>query len=308
MYIHLMQLDVEMGQLRAFAVLGEELHFGNAAALLRVAQPALSQQIRRLEQRLGFRLFDRTSRKVDLTPAGAAFLASVRKVFIDLERAVEAGHDLASGKVGTVTVGYVATAMTTVLPVIVRKFREAHRDVRLLLLERASAPQIDALRKGDLDVAILTGAIDDESIVQFEIWRDPLVALLPARHSGARKRSVSASALSTDQLITFPRWQTPALFDQILTLCRNSGFEPTLGQEAQSWHMIAELVSAGMGVSIVPLTVRRYRVAGVRYVPLRPAGSVSTLICYKRTGTSPATKLFIETARQFFQKRCVHAP
>jgi DNA-binding transcriptional LysR family regulator len=302
MYIRVMQLDVEMGQLRAFAVLGEELHFGNAAALLRVAQPALSQQIRRLEQRLGFRLFDRTSRKVDLTPAGAAFLASVRKVFIDLERAVETGHDLASGKVGTVTVGYVATAMMTVLPPIVRKFHEGHRDVRVLLRELASVPQIDGLRRGDLDVAILTGSIDDEAIAHFQIWRDPLVALLPAGHSGARKSSVSASALAADQLITFPRLQTPALYDQILSLCRNSGFEPTLGQEAQSWHMIAELVSAGMGVSIVPLSVRRYRVAGVRYVPLRPGGSVSTLMCYNRPGTSTATKLFIDTAKQLFYK------
>jgi DNA-binding transcriptional LysR family regulator len=300
MYIGVMTLDMEIGQLRAFVVLGDELHFGKAATLLRVAQPALSQQIRRLEERLGFRLFDRTSRKVDLTSAGASLLASVRKVFIDLERAVETGHDLASGKIGTVTVGYVATAMMTVLPPIVRKFREGHRDVRLLLRELASAPQVDGLRRGDLDVAILTGSMDDEAIAHFQIWRDPLVALVPAGHSDARRRSISASALVADQLITFPRLQAPALYDQILSLCRNSGFEPTPGQEAQSWHMIAELVSAGMGVAIVPLSVRRYRVAGVRYVPLRPGGSVSTILCYNRAGTSSAAKLLIETARQLF--------
>ena len=300
MYIHIMIPDVEFGQLRAFVVLAQELHFGNAAIVLRVAQPALSQQIRRLEQRLGFILFERSSRKVSLTPAGAAFLATARKIFIDLERAVETGHDLASGKLGTVTVGYTGLAMTTVLPTIVGKFREGHPDVRLLLRELSSAPQIDGLRKGDLDVAVITGPIDDGTIAHFQIWRDPLVALLPAGHPGAKKRSISASAFAGDQLITFPRVQTPALYDQILTLCRNGGFEPTLGQGAQSWHMIAELVSAGLGVSIVPRSVRRYRVAGVKYVLLRPGASVSTLMCYNRAGSSTPAKLLIETTRQLF--------
>ena len=98
----------------------------------------------------------------------------------------------------------------------------------------------------------------------------------------------------------FPRVQTPALYDQILALCRSGGFEPTLGQGAQSWHMMAELVAAGLGVSIVPRSVRRYKVAGVKYVLLRPGGTVSTLMCYNRTGASTPAKLLIETTRQLF--------
>jgi DNA-binding transcriptional LysR family regulator len=300
MYIQVMPPDIEFGQLRAFVVLARELHFGNAAALLRVAQPALSQQIRRLEHRLGFRLFERSSRRVSLTPAGVAFLTTSRKIFIDLERAVETGHDLASGKLGTVTVGYTGMAMTTVLPTIVRKFRESHPDVRLVLRELSSAPQIDGLRRGDLDVAVLTGPVDDGTIAHFQIWREPLVALLPAGHPAARKRSIAPSALAGDQLIAFPREQTPALYDQIMGLCRNAGFEPTLGQGAQSWHMIAELVSAGLGVSIVPRSVRRYKVAGVKYVSLRPGGTVSTLMCYNQPGPSTPAKLLIETTRKLF--------
>ena len=207
---------------------------------------------------------------------------------------------MASGKLGTVTIGYTGMAMTTVLPTIVRKFGEHHPDVRLVLRELSSAPQIDGLRKGDLDVAVLTGPIDDGTIAHFQIWRDPLVALLPAAHPAAKKKSISASALAGDQLITFPRVQTPALYDLILALCRSGGFEPTLGQGAQSWHMIAELVAAGLGVSIVPRSVRRYKVAGVRYVLLRPGGTVSTLMCYNRAGSSTPAKLLIETTRQLF--------
>jgi len=294
-----MRSDVEFSQLRSFVVLGEELHFGKAAARLRVAQPGLSQQIRRLEERLGFKLFDRTSRTVTLTPAGSSFLANVRKLFIDLDRAVASGHDLASGRIGTVRVGYTALAMLTVLPPFVRRFRQRQPDVRVLLHELPSAAQLEGLRNGDLDAAILTGLPNDESIQHFQLWEDPFIVLLPENHAYAKKNTVSAVALEREQLIIFPRFQTPVLYDQILSLCRNSGFEPTIGQEAQSWHMIAELVSAGVGVAIAPLSVMRYRVSGLKYVALRPGGKVYTTLCFNRRGLSAGAKLFVETVKHF---------
>ncbi|MBA3406274.1 MAG: LysR family transcriptional regulator [Gemmatimonadaceae bacterium] len=289
---------VELRHLRSFIVLGDELHFSRAAAALRVAQPALSQQIRRLETALGFRLFDRTSRKVELTPAGVSFLDHVRRLFLELDRAAQTGQHIASGKTGTLTVGYVQTAMVTVLPTIVRRFRERQPDVRVLLRELSSIPQIEGLRRGEIDVAIVSGTPGDEDIASFEVWRDPLVALVPPAHPASRRRSVSVSALATDPFIMFPRSQTPHVYDQIVSLCRKSGFEPTIAQEAQSWHLIAELVGAGMGVSVAPSSVRRYRVARVRYVPLRPTDSLSTMICYRRAEASIVAKLFVETARE----------
>jgi len=290
----------ELRHLRSFVVLGDELHFSRAARVLRVAQPALSQQIRRLEEELGFRLFDRTSRRVELTPAGVSFLNHVRRLFAELDRAVEAGQHLASGKTGTITVGYVATAMVTVLPTIVRRFRERHPDVRVLLRELSSVPQIEALRKGELDIAIVSGMSEEKGIASFEVWRDQLVALVPPLHPASLKRSVPVSALAADPFILFPRSQTPHLYDQIVSIFRKDGIEPSFGQEAQSWHMIAELVAAGMGVSVVPASVSRYRVPRVRYVPLRPADSVSIIMCHSRADVSQVAKFFVRIARELF--------
>jgi DNA-binding transcriptional LysR family regulator len=290
--------DIELAQLRVFVVLAEELHFGKAATRLRVAQPALSQQIARLEARLKFRVFDRTSRRVMLTAAGASFLERVRVILGEIDSAVRTGREIASGNVGTVRAGYIATAMLTLLPRIVREFRARHPGVRIELREMSSAPQIESLLQGELDVAITTGSPDDDSLLCFEARRDPLVAVLPKDSPIPRSKSTSPKSLAGNPLIIFPRAQAPAFYDQVVKLCRDSGFDPNIDQEAQSWHMIAQLVSSEMGVAIAPESVQRYRVSGVRYIRLRPGGTVSTTICCQRDGTNPAAKLFVDIARR----------
>jgi len=292
-----MNPEIELRQLRYFAVLAEELHFGRAAAALRVAQPALSQNIRRLEGRLGFSLFERTTRRVHLTAAGAEFLISVHRLSAELGRGVQSAREVSAGALGTVTVGYIATAMLTVLPVLVRKFRERHPRLRLSLRELSSEAQLQALRSGELDVAIVSGRPDDEGLVSYELYRDPLVALLPSDHRLAKRDRVTLSSLANEPFILFPQWQTPGLHDQIVRLCRSSGFEPVVGQEAQSWHVIAALVGVGLGVSVAPASVRRYRVAGVRFRSLRPAASISTMLCMRAGDASLATGHFYSAAR-----------
>lgn len=290
--------EIELSQLRAFLVLGEELHFGNAAKQLRVAQPGLSQQIRRLEERLGFQLFNRTSRRVTLTAAGVAFLATARAVLADLENAIEKARDISSGRVGAVRVGYVALAMLTVLPAIVRDFRARHRDVRLTLHEMSSAPQIESLMRGALDIAIQTGMPEEKSISCFTLRRDHLAAIIPRTHARAASASIAVRALENESFLIFPRAQAPDLYDQLIAVCRKSGFTPTIAQEAQSWHMIAELVSSGIGVAIGPQSIERYRVPGVRCVRLKPAGTVSTTVCCDRNLSNPAAQQFLEIARR----------
>jgi DNA-binding transcriptional LysR family regulator len=162
----------------------------------------------------------------------------------------------------------------------------------------SSVPQIEALRTGELDVAIINGIPKDEGIASIEIWREPLVALVSRSHGASQKRSVSVSALAADSFVMFPRLQAPQLYDQIMSLCRKGGFEPAVAQEAQSWHMIAELVGAGMGVSIVPSSVRRYRVPRVSYVSLRSTESVSMTVCRSRANTNEVAKLFVEIAKE----------
>jgi DNA-binding transcriptional LysR family regulator len=290
-----MDHDVELRQLRVFSVLARELHFGRAAAALHVAQPALSQQIRKLEERVGFQLFSRTSRRVALTDAGALLLESAQRTMAELERAVEAGRMVAIGEVGRLSIGYVATAMVTVLPDAIRRFRQRHPRVRLILKEIRSAMQPEAFASGTIDVGFSSDVPADAPLEAREVWRDPLVALLPSTHPAAKRSRLRVAALAAEPFVLFPRLQAPTLYDMIVGLCRTNGFDPLIAQEAQSWHSIASLVAAGLGVSIAPESVNRYRITRLRHVRLpRSAGSVGIMMCTPRSGTSSAARLFID--------------
>jgi DNA-binding transcriptional LysR family regulator len=298
MSVVVMDVDFELRQLRYFTVLAEELHFGRAAARLRVAQPALSQAIRRLERRLGFVLFVRTSRRVELTHQGASFLANAQRVFAELRSGVDSGREIAAGRLGNVAIGHTALATVTVLPQVLRHFRERHPLVRLSLRELPSGAQIESLRAGYVDVALVTGTFIEDGLSSLELQRDPLVALVPSSHRLARRRQVSVASLAEEPFVLFPRDQIPPVHDQILGLCRSSGFEPAIGQVAQSWHMMAALVGVGLGVAVVPRSVKRYGVAGVRHIPIRPTVIVATTLYWRADQSSAVARHFISATQE----------
>lgn len=287
--------ELELRPLRYFMVVAEELHFARAAARIRIAQPALSQAIRRLEARLGFLLFMRTSRRVTLTVQGAAFLARTRRAFEEIDRGVVAGRDIAAGRLGQVVIGHTALAMLTVLPGILRQFRARHPKVRLSLRELDSTEQIDAVRAGTIDVAIVTGSVEASELVTRRLRVDALVAALPSTYR-LRAAGISVSSLAQDPFVLFPREQIPSVYDQIIAACRTAGFDPAIAQVAQSWHMIASLVAVGLGVSIVPASVERYGVHGVRYAALKGHGNVATTICRRTDATNPATAFVFDAS------------
>jgi DNA-binding transcriptional LysR family regulator len=199
-----------------------------------------------------------------------------------------------------VVVGYTATAMLTVLPRIVRRFRAEHPRVRVALREMSSAPQLEALAAGSLDVALVGDLLllGREDAVAF--WPDRLVLAMPAEHPAAMRRHVSPGArpsVNGSPLVLFPREQSPGLFDAILALCARLGLEPEVTQHAQSWHMILALVGAGLGVSVVPAAVRRLRVPGVRFVDIGPSPTeVGVTLCV-RGGAAPTAAAFAAVGR-----------
>jgi DNA-binding transcriptional LysR family regulator len=288
----------EFRQLQYFGVLAEELHFGNAAARLGVAQPALSQAIRRLEQRLGFALFSRTSRRVRLTPQGGRILASTERVLRELRRGLADAREIAAGRTGGLTIGHTALSMLTVLPAVLRRYRQAQPAVRLSFRELSSAQQLDQLQAGYLDVAIVSGTFEGQGVATLELRRDPLIVVLHRSHRLAGRRSLPISQLASEPFILFPREQIPPVYDQILELCRASGFEPAIAHVAQSWHLIAALVGLGLGISIVPLSVQRYLVKEVRAVPIRPQVAVATTLGWLPDASTGATSPFIAAARE----------
>jgi DNA-binding transcriptional LysR family regulator len=294
-----MDRRVELHHLRYFVAVAEELHFGRAAARLGMAQPPLSQQIRRLEALVGVRLFARTSRRVVLTDAGRAFLESVRIAIAQLDRGVESARLVDRGELGTLAVGYVATSALSVLPAIVREFTRRHPAVRLHLHELSTAPQLAALRAGTIDVAFVR---EPELLGEVAVgtrWREPFVAALPQAHRLARLKQIQVSALAGEQFILFPRALAPRFHTQIVQICERAGFQPQVVQEALSWQTILSLVGAGLGVSLAPASTRALPLRGVRYLALTPAQPPTELcLCYRQDGASGVTSAFIEVARR----------
>jgi DNA-binding transcriptional LysR family regulator len=254
-----MNTEIELRHLRYFVAVAEELHFGRAAQRLHLAQPPLSQQIRKLEEVLGYPLFNRTSRSVSLTAAGAVFLERAQRTLRNVQRDIEETRSIGRGEVGSLHIGFVGSAMLTILPAIFREYREAYPGVRLHLHESFTARVLDGLQNGTLDAGLLRDADPGDlvgGLLATTIYSEPFVAVLSARHPCARQKSISAAALRDEPFVYYPRSAGVHAFEKPLSLCEEHGFRPQIVQEASNWLTILRLIGAGLGVSIAPACVR----------------------------------------------------
>jgi DNA-binding transcriptional LysR family regulator len=263
---------MELRHLKYFVAVAEELHFTRAADRLHIAQPPLSQQIKQLEEELGTRLFERSKRQVELTTAGRAVLDEARRAIGQVERVVMAARRAQRGEVGELSVGVSSSAPYTTLPAILRTFRARYPAVRLTLYERSTEDQIAMLRTGTIDAGFVRAPspADTVGLEIRPILREPLVVALPQGHQFGRRKQVAVSALKGAPFVLSPRHAAPTLYDQIVGLCRREGFEPQVAQEATQMQTIVSLVSAGLGVAIVPASIQKLHRARVLYRALQP--------------------------------------
>lgn len=289
---------MELRHLRYFVTLAEELHFGRAAEKLHIAQPPLSQQIQQLEAELGFQLFHRTKRTVQLTAAGQVFLSEVEAIMRQLNRAVQIGRQTSRGEMGQLAIGFVSSTAYNILPPILRKFRTRVPGVNLELHEMTTDRQLQWLREGQIDVGFLRPPIE-EDIFNYEIvFEEPLVVALPETHLIANQSSVSLRSLSNELFILFPRPIAPGLYDRIISLCQQVDFSPTVVQEAIQMQTIVSLVAAEIGIAIVPESLQHLQRTGVVYkTMLEPTASVAIAMIWRSNDTSPALQRFLEVVR-----------
>lgn len=260
------RLDLPLPQLHAFVVLAEELHFGHAAARLGIAQPPLSQQIRRLEDKVGYPLFARRPGPVSLTPAGEELLPTVRAALATLADALAAARAVGEGRAGSLRIGFAASLALTVLPALLRRFRARFPGVCLHIQEMTTAPQITALRDRSLDVGLLREPGDDTPELAFKtVLTEPYVAVLPKGHPSASSRRIPVADLADSPFVLLPRHAGPQFHDQILGLCAAAGFTPRVAQQAVEWQTVCALVEAGTGVSLAPASIRRIRLEGIAF-------------------------------------------
>jgi DNA-binding transcriptional LysR family regulator len=272
-----MDSDIELRHLRYFVAVAEELHFGRAAERLHLAQPPLSQQIRKLEELLGYPLFLRTSRSVKITEAGEAFLQRARRTLRNVQRDLEETRSIARGDVGSLHIGFIGSAVLSTLPTIFRTYRQVYPRVRLHLHESFTSLVMEGLENGSLDAGILRDSDPAEGFHVTSILSEPFVAVLPVSHACAKQKSISPSSLREDPFIYYPRSAGARAYEKPLTLCEEHGFRPQVVQEASNWLTILRLIGAGLGVTIAPACVRKIASAEVVCLPLRGAKAVSNI-------------------------------
>lgn len=285
-------------QLHAFVVLAEELHFGHAAARLGIAQPPLSQQIRRLEDKVGHPLFTRTPGPVALTPAGRELLPAARRALTGLADGLAAARAAADGRTGRLRIGFAASLALTVLPGLLRTHRDRHPGVHLDIREMTTGPQLAALRDGTLDVGLLREPPEHDEDLSFRtILEEPFVAVLPTSHPlAARHRTLPPAALADSPFVLLPREAGPGLHDRITALCTDAGFTPRVTQHAVEWQTVCALVETGLGVSLAPAAIRRIRLRGITFRPL-PATTPRTTVSigWRSSDESPLVRNLLAT-------------
>ncbi len=253
--------------MRHFVAVAEELHFGRAAARLNMAQPPLSQSIRRLEDGLGFALLERSSRRVALTPAGRVFLDEAKRTLAQAEATLRLARQVASDELAELTLGFVSAALYRVLPEALRTFRTRFPEIRIRLEELSTERQLESLRDGGIDIAFLHPPLRDAVDLEVQVVdRDPFVAAVPTGSPLAKTARLALGDLADQDFVLFPYRRGPSLYRGILTACRQAGFAPKITQEAQRMHTILSLVAAEMGVSLVPQGAQTLRIDGVAFV------------------------------------------
>lgn len=283
---------MELRQLRYFLALAEECHFGRAAARLHVAQPALSQQIKQLERELGTALFLRSTRHVELTEAGRYLTEYARTLVTEAERARVHMTELATGRAGRVSVGFIGTATYDVLPRVARAVRARLPGIVLDLRGELLTPQlVDGLLTGTYDLAVSrAGLAETEGVNVTPLRTEPLVAVLPAHHPLAADRQVSLRALAREPFVIHPSQPRSAMYDRALSACGRAGFQPSSLTEVGETATLVVLVAAGHGVALVPQSVQSLRLDGVTYVPLAEEETIDLVLARRAQRNSSATQ------------------
>jgi DNA-binding transcriptional LysR family regulator len=295
-------MELEFRQIRYFLAVAEELHFRRAAERLYVAQPAISQQIARLEADLGVRLLDRSSRSVQLTTAGQTFLTQAYALVRQRDEAIAATRRAASGEIGRLDIGFVAPAALTVLSQLIRAYRTRYPDVHLNLHELSTVEQLKLLDTQELDVGFLRLPAPTDGLTLELVKTEPICVLLPIGHPLNQRppdAPVDVAELADHPLITVPRDLEPVVVDQIIALCIDAGFSPQIVQEAAQMYVVIALVNAEMGLVLVPESLRMLEHAGVAFRPLRSQKSISvqTGMASRTSNTSPVLASFLQFAR-----------
>ena len=269
---------MELRHLRYFVAVAEELHFRRAAERLHVAQPAVSEQVRKLEDELGVRLFDRTPRNVGLTDAGTALLPEASRVLRQAEAAQLAARSARDRPGRVLRIGYVPTALLASIPRTVRRLIATMPNLQTTMEPGSGLELVDAVRADDLDVAIVSLPVPTAGVRVTSLGEQRAVAVFPVGHDHAVKPQVALEQIAPERIVVFPRDADRPFYDAVLSACSDAGISPSLIEMPHGQvDRLLLAVASGAGMALLPECVgERYADAGVRFVPLNGESPVLT--------------------------------
>jgi DNA-binding transcriptional LysR family regulator len=292
---------VELRRVRYFVAVAEELHFRRAAKRLHLAQPALSQQVRKLELELGVELLHRDKRSVALTTAGSAFLTEARRLLRQADEAARVAQGARDGVLGNLRVGHLPDTLPSMLLRVFARFAASHPGVNVSPETVAARRAIEDVRAGRLDVAVLALPAPVEGLEVTPLDVEGTIAAIADRHPLSGRALVPIERLENEQLLLLPRSANPAFFDGVTATCRSAGIAPTLIETAETHVMHALLsVAAGLGIALLPSSAaERYGAHGVTFRPLEPPSPTTEIGLVTRANANEATvTAFLRIARE----------
>jgi len=290
--------NMELRHLRYFVALAEALHFGRAAQRLYITQPPLSFSIRQLEEDVGVRLLIRDSKHVSLTPAGIAFLDKAREILMLADRAAVLARSIDSGRVGRLVVGFTGTMLVRGLGQAVLRFARDFPDVELVLSETPSSQQVARIASGHLDAGFLNAQVPPSGLESLVFCEEVFEACLPETHSLSGAESIDLAQLAQESFLVFGREMSDAYYDYIFSLCSDAGFRPRIVQHAGQLSSVVGMVASGMGVALLPRSLRNIGFPGARFIPiLGCAPHPSAYLCWHPNRIEPGLPALIGTVR-----------
>lgn len=296
---------MELRHLRYFLAVAEELHFTRAATLLRVAQPALSHQIRQLEEEIGARLLDRTKHKVKLTPAGEVFRNRARIVLEQANRAAEDAGKIGRGDAGSISIGVGSTGIWSVLPELLRKLRHVSSAITITIREMEPSDQMEALRHQTIDFGIMAAKPIDPELDSTVLSREKLIVALPEGHPATARHAVELRSLAQETMILPGRLAMPGFHEIVMAACEDAGFVPADMLTTRLIQTVVCLVAGRLGVALVPESFgRNLQIRGVAYRPLRGSAPITELSAvWRRDNDLPLVLRFRNELRSISSRR-----
>jgi DNA-binding transcriptional LysR family regulator len=295
--------DLDTTELRSLVALAEQRHFGRAAEILGISQPALSKRLQRLEEKVGGRLVTRGYRDVRLTEPGLVLLDQARSLIRSADLALEVSRQALRGGAGLLRIGFGVASIAQTLPGILLRFRRSHPGVQVLMRDMSSPAQIQALRSEEIELGFVRMPVADAGLECTPVHHERLVAAVGP--GAAWRDRTGLASLASEPFVVCSRAITASYYDHVVALCRTAGFAPRIVTETNELFALLQLVRAGVGVALVPSASAAMRVPGVRFKALRHKEAAWDIGLAWRKGPdkSPQLEAFLSTALEVFEER-----